>query len=104
MKRLLIIIGVVVLVAVIAAGFSIYTNYRLNSAYSVVKIGDSENRVIELMGKPGKILFPTDPSFSSRNIEGCTQEYCYNAIILPEQWIIGFDKSRKVTNRNHYIM
>jgi hypothetical protein len=30
MKRILMIIGVVVLLAVIAAGFTIYTNYRLN--------------------------------------------------------------------------
>jgi uncharacterized protein YxeA len=82
MKKILIVVAIIVCLVLIAAGLAIYTNYRLNSAYSVVKIGDSENRVIDLMGRPGKIFVPTDPSFSSRNIGGCKREYCYDAMIL----------------------
>ncbi len=104
MKTIIITIIILITVAFLAISCAVYTNYRLNKSYQAIQIGDSADRVRSIMGKPGKVLTITDRDFSSQNISSCAQEYIYDAIILPERWLIGLDNNGKVIHKNHNIM
>jgi len=98
--------GAIIIVLIIAGfiGFSFYRNYSVNEGFRQIKIGYPESRVDMLMGKPSKVFFAGDKEFWSSNIVGSVKEYHYEAKILPEIWIVGFDVNGTVVYRNHNIM
>lgn len=98
--------GAIIIVFIIVGfiGFSFYRNYSVNEGFKQIKIGYPESRVVMLMGKPSKVFLAGDKEFWSSNIVGSVKEYHYEAKILPEIWIIGFDSKGTVIYRNHNIM
>jgi len=104
MKKILVVILIAVFAIGSVIGYSFYRNYSLNESYKRVKIGDSESRVLLLMGKPSKVVLLGQKEFWSSNVEGSVKELHYQARILPEIWIIGLDSTGKTVYRNHNIM
>ncbi len=96
--------AIVICIAVPVIGSSACRAGTVGEGFKQVRIGDTEARVLALMGKPGKVVLADDKEFWSSNIKGSVREYHYTAKILPEIWVIGFDSNGIVAYRNHNIM
>ena len=95
---------VVTLTFVGLAGYSVYRNYSIHRGFAQIRMGDAQSKVTTLMGKPNKVVLPGDSKFWASRVKGCVKEYQYEASILPEIWVIGFDSKDTVVYRNHNIM
>jgi hypothetical protein len=101
-----IIIGVLAVMLIIlgTAGSFIYSIRKVNDGYKQIKLGDLEQKVVELMGKPDKVVSKTDKHFWSANIEGSIREYHYEVALWSEIWVVAFDSNNQVVYRTHNIM
>ncbi len=98
------IFGVAAITIVVFIAICLYQNYLLEKGFETTKSGDKESQVISRMGKPSKVVFLGDKEFWSSHVAGSIKEYQYNARILPEIWVIGFDSNDMAVYRNHNIM
>jgi len=84
---LTVLLFVFVPVGLIAA--SEFRRRSLQNAYDDLKLGDSQQRVIELMGSPSSV----EPCFNKPN---CTSLFYY---ALFERWIIYVDSNNQVIDK-----
>ncbi len=79
--------------------------------YERVARGDSEERVVELLGTPDQTTGATDyvswdDDYTTGSHDGeCVGEYWYRRPLTTcgEEWKVGFDAKGKVVSKYHYI-
>jgi hypothetical protein len=95
---LLVFVGLIALI--IAWGF--YRNSRISSRFEGVRVGASNNQVLQLLGKPSWIE-PCGKSFGTPK-SNCT-EYIYRnsfAPLLPEYYSVSLDSTGHVVDKYVY--
>ena len=95
---------VIVMVHISVLVIMFYRSYNIDKGFKQIKIGDSESRVIALIGKPSKVIYIGEKKFWSSYIKGSIKEYHYEPNILPEIWVIGYDTKNNVIYLNHNLM
>jgi len=76
---------------------------RWQQGYQQIVVGDSEERVLEVMGKPSEIKDCHRPSYSG-NPElwyKCAEEHWY--VVVMERWIIVIGKDGRVAAKWHNV-
>jgi len=85
-------------------GYCFFSNYSIYKSFKRINIGMPESKVVKLLGKPSKVVLSGDKLFWSSYLKNSVKEYHYDAKLLPEIWIIGFDSKNNVVCRIHNIM
>jgi hypothetical protein len=111
----LILVGLAIILVVLMAVGYMKHSHSLDRGYQQIKDGDTEERVLALMGKPNRVVLPGDRRFWSSSvlpyarpgdrtkISECVTEYHYEVRIWPELWIVGFNAQGKVVCRHHKV-
>jgi hypothetical protein len=87
-------------------GWGIFRSRILPVRFEEVKAGDSQEQVVRLMGKPGRIERCGEPFGTSREPSGCAEDYLYTspfAPLIPEYWSVSFDRERHVIGKMHHV-
>ena len=107
MKRtlLFVFVGLVVVVG----SYWFWLTWRYHTPYRRIARGDSEDRVVALLGKPNDITAPhntlkkdwsTEHSFGIAQRE-IVKEYFYNVpVVSGDQYVIGFDSDGRAVLKN----
>lgn len=104
------IIAGVFLIILASFGLNAYmTRKKLDNAYARIKIGDSRESVVALMGKPDRIESCDVGSKPKRNEnmeekryrEQCVEEYWYDTFLHP--YGIAFDKQNSVLAKGYQV-
>ena len=101
----LIFVGLVVVVGF----YWLWLTWRYQMPYRRVAVGDTEERVVALLGKPNEITAPHDTlrhTWLTNHSFGITEreivkEYRYNVpVISGDQYVIGFDSDGRAVLKN----
>jgi hypothetical protein len=79
---------------------------RIPKHFEQIAIGDSRDRVLELMGKPKTIEKCGEPFGGKTSNPGCKEDYLFAspfAPFVPEYWSVSLDDSGRVINKYHYV-
>lgn len=107
-RKLAWLFSVVLLLLFTSVGYGFWLGQIRENRYEQVMKNDSEQRVVELLGKPAKITGPPeniawgDADMRSNKGE-CVREFWYSPplTICGEAWAIGFDQQGKVVSKYH---
>ena len=87
-----ILFSLIVLVIVVAAWNALPSARRWERGYSQIAEGDSEDKVLEILGKPTKINNCEEVRYSRPEIwPKCAEEYSYVAFMQEWGYVIGKD-------------
>jgi len=94
--------------ALAIAGFFFWQSHRWESGFDQIQVGDSRERVRQIMGAPTGATDATIGIYGSKRfavdlIQGCTEQYWYYPFYTPECWWIAFDAHGQVLKTYHYI-
>ena len=103
-KRVL--LGMIVLVIGVGVAYawnSLPNHRRWERGYSQIAEGDSEQKVIEILGRPTEIKDCNRFSYSGRPEiwQKCSEEYWYIAFM--QEWVYVIDKDGKVLTKSHSV-
>jgi hypothetical protein len=90
------------------AGFFLWRFDRWDSGFGQIHVGDSRERVLQIMGTPTEDTDATIGIYGSKRlatnlVQGCTEQYWYYPFFTPECWWIAFDAQNHVIATYHYI-
>ena len=108
-QRLMRLTGLALVAVVVAvAGFFFWQFYRWDSGFNQIHVGDSRERVRQIMGVPTEATDATIGIYGSKRlvadrVQGCTEQYWYYPFFTPECWWIAFDAHGRVLTTYHYI-
>src|SRR5947207_675599 len=91
-------------VAVVIAGFFLWQSHRWERGFDQVHVGDSRERVHQIMGAPTEATDATIGIYGSKRlvtdrVPGCTEQYWYYPFFTPECWWVAFDAQGRVLER-----
>jgi hypothetical protein len=106
MTRTKIIMGFILIAAIVGISYvwsSMPNVPGWKKGYSQIKVGDSKQKVVEILGKPTEIkdCYDTRHSSSPEIVERCAEEYWYIAFM--QEWGYVFDKDGKVLTKWHSV-
>lgn len=106
MKRVRVIMIAIGLIVLGWIGWSIFRSKVLPARFERVRVGDSQEQVVRLLGNPKSIEKCGQPFGNPGRPRGCVEDYLYAspfAPLLPEYWSVSFDNSRHVVGKEHYV-
>jgi hypothetical protein len=86
-------------------GWKVVRANVLSRNFERVKIGDSRERVVQLLGRPRSIEKCGEPFGNPGGVQGCKEDYLYAspyAPLIPEYWSVSFDNSGRVVDKVQY--
>jgi hypothetical protein len=107
-----ILLAIVVACSAIAVGYYLWLTFWFTKPYREIAVGDSEQRVISLLGKPNNVRYSntrveyswhTDEAFGvpGRDI---VKEFTYRVpVIGGDEFVIGFDAQGRAVLKNRLI-
>jgi hypothetical protein len=95
-------------VVMVIAGFFLWQSHRWNRGFEQIYVGDSRERVRQLMGAPTKDTDATNGIsdskwFDADRVQDCTEQYWYYSFFTSECWRVAFYAQGRVLKTNHYI-
>lgn len=107
-RNVLFIVAAVILVASVYLLLMQYLKgRRYENGYAKVRVGDSQDSVVAVMGKPDEvdicrtISSPNDTAEDKKYQEQCVEQYWYNSFLKP--YVISFDKERRVLAKGYQV-
>jgi len=89
-------------VAAICGWRSLPSARRWEQGYSKISEGDSQEKMVEILGEPTKIKDCFHSSFGNQEIrQKCVKEYWYIAFL--QEWVYVIDKDGKVLTKWHSV-
>ena len=101
-----VIVGSVILLLAIGVAYawsSLPHPRRWERGYSEIKVGDAEQQVLDLMGKPSETQDCYRPRYSGNEeiFRKCAEEYWYHGFM--EDWFIVIGTNGKVIAKSHQV-
>lgn len=92
---------------VLVAGGFLWQSNRWERGLGQIHIGDSRERVRQIMGAPTEITDASIGIYGStrgvgNRVPGCTEQYWYYPFFTPECWWVAFDAQGLVLKTYHY--
>jgi hypothetical protein len=85
---------------------SLIRAHILPQRFERVAVGDSRERVVQLMGRPRSVEKCGEPFGNPGGKPGCMEDYLYAspwAPLFPEYWSVSFDQNGHVVETYHYV-
>lgn len=93
-----------VLFAFVTSAYLVWQTEMWGKTFSAIEVGDSEEKVSQLMGKPtflsttsGEIKMREDEFPAGGRVASCAKKYWYVAFFEPHVWAFCIDAKAKVT-------
>lgn len=101
-----VILGLILITAGVGAAYawnSLPSSRRWEQGYSQISEGDTEQKVIEILGRPTEINHCYGPRYSgsSEIWQKCAKEYWYIAFL--QEWVYVIDKDGRVVVKCHSV-
>ena len=98
----------VVLIVVGVACYFLRQSHRWDRGFDQIHIGDSRERVRQIMGAPTEDTDATIGIYGSKRLatdqdKSCTEQYWYYPFFTPECWWIALDAQGRVITTFHYV-
>ncbi len=95
----------------VLATYWFYFEYRQESAYALMSVGDSRQKLIENAGEPTYVtdgtrwVEPQHKRAESEVIPGCRRELWYRAkyLPIPSKWSYCFDEQERLLQKYHWV-
>jgi len=89
------------------AGFFLWQSHHWERGFDQIHIGDSSERVGQIMGRPTEDTGPTIGIYGSniyaQQVDGCIEQYLYHPLFTPECWWIAFDAQGSILKTYHFV-
>jgi len=80
----------------VASSYYIRRN-KFAESFAALKVGDTKETVLQLLGRPEKVVNCNDPSSNNEFDRKCVEGYWYWSFM--ERWVVYLDKDGKVFDK-----